>query len=473
MRSFAFVAAVAIAVGAIASCSRPPDPAALESLADGYWHGALGPYDLIYDFRLAGERLSGFSHQLVDGHQRAAMAMTDVSFDGTTVEMSFPGMAPYRGEVDLEADRIVGGHPGAGAFADLNLTRVAPEDWPMVAAMSSSASGDSSYTWTQPSDLGDGWQPATPEEAGIDPAAIDATVEAVIRGDAGWMHSLLIVRHGKLVVDEYFYGWQPDDVHRIASCTKSVDSLLVGIAIDRGEIPGVDVPLLDYFPERRANAGEGWDALRLEHLLTMSMGLDWTDVEAETFPPADQDRFTDVISRNVSTEPGTRFRYVSRNVDLLSMVLLRATGSHADAFAAERLFAPLGIDTWDWDNNRYEGHPAMSGTLMMRPRDMAKLGQLLLQEGAWDGRQVVSADWIRESTAVRFNPTAGDEYGYLWWGFDDPPPGVDFASGNGSQFIVAAPALDLVVVTTGANEYNDKHAAILDLIKQHLGPGLR
>ncbi|MGD8816847.1 MAG: hypothetical protein PVJ51_06650, partial [Acidobacteriota bacterium] len=91
----------------------------------------------------------------------------------------------------------------------------------------------------------------------------------------------------------------------------------------------------------------------------------------------------------------------------------------------------------------------------------------------WDGQHVVSTDWIRQSTAVRFHPSPNDAYGYLWWGFNDPPPGVDFAMGIGSQYIVAAPALDMVVVSTGANEYNGKQSAILDLIKQHLGPGLR
>ena len=472
MRSVALCITLALAASAVA-CSGSADPEATRALAEGYWHASLDPYDFIYDFQMSGNRLSGVSHQIVAGRQRAAMAMTEVSFDGTTVKMRFPGMAPYRGEVDLESARIVGGHPGAGAFENLSLDRVAPEDWPMVAALPESKLGDSPYRWAQPSDLGDGWQSATPEDVGIDRGAIETTVGAIVNGDAGWLHSLLIVRQGRLVVDQYFHGWRPEDLHRLASCTKSLSSLLVGIAIDRGELAGVDSPLLDFFPERRAAAGTGWEALRLEHLLTMSMGLDWTDAEAATFSPPDRDRFSDAIARNVSTEPGTRFRYVSRNIDLLSMVLLQATGVHADTFAATYLFAPLGIETWDWERNRYEGHPAMSGTLMLRPRDMAKLGQLLLQEGSWNDRQVVSAGWLRESTTARFHPSPGDEYGYLWWGFDDPPPGVEFASGDGSQFIFVAPALDLVVVTTGANEYNDKHSAILELIRELLAPGLR
>ncbi len=142
-------------------------------------------------------------------------------------------------------------------------------------------------------------------------------------------------------------------------------------------------------------------------------------------------------------------------------------------FAAEHLFRPLGIETWNWENSRYKGHPGMSGTLMLRPRDMAKIGKLVLDEGSWNGRQVVSSAWIREATSVRFNPSADEEYGYLWWGFDEPPPGVDLANGMGSQYIFVIPAFDMVIVTTGANDYNHKHAAIIGVMTEHLLPALR
>jgi CubicO group peptidase (beta-lactamase class C family) len=327
--------------------------------------------------------------------------------------------------------------------------------------------------WTRPEERGDGWKTGTPAEVGIDPAAIDATIRAILADEAGAMHSLLVIRDGTLVVEEYFHGWQADDLHRIASCTKSVSSLLVGIAIDRGEIEGVDVPLLEFFPERRAAAGEGWGAIRLEHLLTMSMGLDWSEREANAFTPPGKDRFTEVLARDVRTKPGTQCRYVSRNTNLLAAVIRQATGLHADLFAAERLFGPLGIESWDWENNKYEGHPGMSGTLELRPRDMAKLGQLVLDEGSWQGRKVVSPEWIRESTRAHFHPTADAEYGYLWRGFDEPQPGgIDFALGMGSQFIAVVPALRLVIVATGGNDYNDKLMTLFDVCERNLLPGI-
>lgn len=466
--------AFATAMLALVACSPPPDPAGAPSPLEGYWHGSLGPYDFIYELTSAGGRLGGASHMIRDGRQLTLVPVSRVTVEGAAIEIGFAGVPSYRGRVDLEAGRINGGHPDAPPYSELNLTRVEPADWPMVPARPVPAAGEPAWVWRRPAELGDGWDTGTPSDVGIDPHAIDATVGAILSGVAGAVHSLLVIRDGTLVVEEYFHGWTVDDLHRIASCTKSVSSLLVGIAIDRGEIDGVDVPLLDFFPEHRAAAGQGWEAIRLEHLLTMSMGLDWTSDEADAFAPPGEDRFADVIARHVRTKPGTSWRYVSRNTNLLSAVLLRATGSHADVFAAEHLFGPLGISSWDWENNRYEGHPSMSGTLKMRPRDMARIGRLVLNEGVWNGRAVVSSDWIREATREHFSPSGDDEYGYLWWGLDEPQPGgVDFAMGLGSQYIAVVPALRLAVVVTGGNDYNDRQSAILQVAERHLLPGVR
>jgi len=158
---------------------------------------------------------------------------------------------------------------------------------------------------------------------------------------------------------------------------------------------------------------------------------------------------------------------------LLSAVILQSTGKQADVFAAEQLFEPLGIKAWDWENNKYEGQPDMSGTLKLRPRDMAKLGQLILNKGSWDGEQVVPAVWIYESTRVHYYPPDVDEYGYLWWGYDQPEPeGIDFAMGIGSQYILILPGYQMVVVVTGGNEWNGKEPAILEVGRQYLLSGM-
>jgi len=456
------------------ACSSQPDPATVQALTEGAWHGSVGSEDYLYDLTYQDGAFGGHVHRVLDGRQIVEIPVRDVSISGSSIEIILTALPPYQGVMDLSGGRIEGGHPIAPAYSDLDLTRVRREEWPAIYALPGFATGEAEYVWSPPDQGDDGWVIGAPEDVGIETAAVERLVGAISAGEAGALHSLLLVRDGKLVVEEYFHGWRADELHRLASVTKSVDSLLVGIAIDHGEIAGVDVPILELLPDRAANADSGWEAVRLEHLLTMSMGLDWSEQEAYQFTPTGEDRIADVLARNVVAEPGTEWRYVSRNTNLLSDILLQATGMHADVFAAERLFAPLGITTWDWEENKYEGHPGMSGTLMMRPRDMAKLGQLVLDEGSWQGQVVVSPEWIRESTRFHMKPPAADGYGYLWWRFDEPAPGgVVYANGMGSQFIAVVPDFNLVLVTTGGNDYADAmHAAIFPLAQRTLLPGI-
>ncbi len=468
-----FLASLAMALLTIGACSSPPDSTDLQALTEGLWHGVLDGDDYLLELTYDGGTFGGQFHRLAGERQITGISVADVSLDGTAIEIKLAGFPPYQGQTDLSGGRIDGGIPMVPAYADFNLRKVDRTDWPMASARPAAAPGEPAYIWTRPAEREDGWVTGAPADVGIDSNAVEQAVTAILAGEAGNMHSLLLVREGTLVVEEYFHGWGVDDLHGLASCTKSVSSLLVGIAIDHGYLDGVDLPLLDFFSERASSAGTGWEKIRLEHLLTMSMGLDWTDQEAEQFAPPGGDRLTDVLARNVEQEPGTHWRYVSRDTHLLSNVILEATGKHADVFAAEYLFAPLEISTWDWETNKYEDHPSMSGTLEMHPRDMAKVGQLVLGEGSWKGQPVVSPEWVRESARVHMFPPGSDGYGYLWWLFDEPAPGgVVYANGIGSQFIAVVPALDLVVVTTGGNEFNAKHMAILEVLERSLMPGV-
>jgi CubicO group peptidase (beta-lactamase class C family) len=204
------------------------------------------------------------------------------------------------------------------------------------------------------------------------------------------------------------------------------------------------------------------------------MGLDWTDAEKDRLPSLDVDRIAEIIGRNCAAEPGTRWSYASRNMSLLPGVFINATGVEADVFAAEHLFAPLGITAWNWDDKRQDGHPDMVGSLELRPRDMAKLGQLVLDDGEWHGRRVVSEKWIQESTRTHVEETWDKdfEYGYLWWRLDSPLGVVKMAIGTGSQFIVTLPEAGIVIVTTAGNQFNGQHAAILKVLERNLVPGV-
>lgn len=460
------------------ACAPALDPSEVEALTSGVWHARIGDEDYVYELTHENGVLGGRVHRVIAGKQMDEIPLTEVSLHGASIEFGHGRFPSYQGEVDLESGRIEGGVPHERRFSEMDLTRAERSAWPMLWPRFGPAKERGSYVWTRPEELADGWQVASPSDVGLDRQAVEATVRAILDGEAGALHSFLVARDGRIVVEEYFHGWGRDDLHEVLSCTKSVASLLAGIAIDQGHLSGVGAPLLDSFPGYREHADPGWDQVRLEHLLTMTMGVDWAEHEIGTTPPPGVDRFGKVLEHPIASPPGSTFVYAGRGVDLLAGVLLEATGMEADRYAETHLFAPLGIDEWDWSKRRWRSHPDMSAALELRPRDMAKLGQLVLDEGSWQGRQVVSAEWIQTSTRTHVPETPHRfQYGYLWWRVD--PPSSDlalgpltFANGIGSQFIVVAPERRLVVVVTGGNPHNGRQFDIVRVVDRQLVPGI-
>ena len=277
------------------------------------------------------------------------------------------------------------------------------------------------------------------------------------------LHGLLVIRHGYLVVEEYFNNWQADRIHTLQSVSKSFTSALVGIAIARGEFKGVDEKVLDFFPDMKgiANLDDRKASIRLKDLLTMRSGTDYNE-RGDDSPhrqlnrlPRGWDKF--YLDRPMLRPPGTEFLYDSGGVILLSAMLKNRTGMHADQYAERFLFPPLEIKNYYWIKNM-EGHPHTGGGLNLAPRDTAKFGLLYLKNGRWGDKQVVPEEWVRESfrTHVDFTvqgqPPSG--YGYLWWILaPDPRAGgrqaVYAARGAYGQFIFVVPEHDMVVVING------------------------
>ncbi len=459
----------------LGACSDSPDSRMVEALTSGLWHAQIDGDDYLYEFNSENGSLVGCVHRVGNGRQINEVSVSRVSVRNASIEFRHRGFPSYRGVVDWAAGRIEGGIPGDSGFLNMNLTRVEAENWPMIRPRSEGTSAPTPYLWRRPDDSDDGWPTGAPSEVGITQTAVDETVQAILRGEAAALHSLLLVRDGKLVLEEYFYGWSRDELHHIASCTKSVSSLLLGIAVDRGLVVDTSVPLLDFFPERLKGTGSGWNEIQLEHLLTMTMGLDWAEHQLHGWPPLG-DQIGAILERDREEEPGSRFRYTNRNVNLLASIFLRSSGSEADLFAAEHLFSPLGITDWNWDFRRWQGHPDMAAALRLRPRDMAKLGQLVLQDGVWDKEQVVSREWIHESTRSHVPETPYDlEYGLLWWRLsssDSPLGTITFANGMGTQFIAVIPDARLVMVTTGGNDHNGRQFDIVQVAERYLLPGI-
>jgi CubicO group peptidase (beta-lactamase class C family) len=317
----------------------------------------------------------------------------------------------------------------------------------------------------------DGWAVSTPAAEGMDGARLDALARRIRAGEHGTLHSVLIARHGRLVWEEYFGGWQAETPHTLQSVSKSVTSLLAGMAVGDGAL-AVDQPVVGFFPDYQPirNLDARKQAMRVEDLLTMRTGLDWSESSYEGSPlqqlnqsSGDWVRF--VVDWPMREDPGTRWEYVSGGVMVLGGIVGRVEGARADSFAATRLFQPMRMAGYDWYRNPGDGFPHLGGGLLLRPRDLLKLGQLVLDQGRWNGSQLVPAEWIQASTRVHVaQPRAfgrhAVDYGYLWWlgSLADPmnprreTGEVIIASGTGGQWIFVVPRYDLVMVSNGWNQ---------------------
>jgi CubicO group peptidase (beta-lactamase class C family) len=313
------------------------------------------------------------------------------------------------------------------------------------------------------------WIPASPEEVGLDSAALVEMFDFV-RSREIPVHSVQIVRHGRLALDAYFFPYSDQMRHDVASVTKSVTSTLVGLSIDKGFIRDVQEPVISLFPDRvPANLESRKRKLTLEHLLTMQAGWD-CGFEPKEARLSEMRRSADwlqfMLDLPMIAEPGTRWAYCSGNCHLLSAILARTTGTNALAFARRELFGPLGIQEVAWPADD-RGHNHGWGDLQMHPRDMAKLGQLFLQRGRWGNRQIISEDWVRAATRAHVERTSNDDgYGYFWWIKGQKYAGMFEAVGRGGQRITVWPAKDMVVVITGGGfEPGDLAPFILKALK--------
>jgi CubicO group peptidase (beta-lactamase class C family) len=313
------------------------------------------------------------------------------------------------------------------------------------------------------------WQSSTPEQQGMDSELL-GNMLAAIHEEGLNLHSLLIVRNGYLVVEAYFYPFQRDTKHELYSCTKSFISTLIGIAIDQNLIEDVNRPVINtWFADRTFNHLDAQkESLTLEHLLTMTSGLDWSEgdpIYREMYYSNDWVQF--VLDKSMVEEPGNQFNYCSGCSHILSAILQRSTGTGTLEFARQYLFEPLGINdfSWEMDSNNI---PIGGWGLNLTPRDMTKLGLLYLNNGVWNGEQVVEAGWIRTSVSKHVETPGDLDYGYQWWIY--PSLEAYTALGRDGQTIFVIPESRLVVVTTA--EVNG-HEEIFSMIGKFIVPAIR
>jgi metal-dependent hydrolase (beta-lactamase superfamily II)/CubicO group peptidase (beta-lactamase class C family) len=335
---------------------------------------------------------------------------------------------------------VVGSEPeeeSTGAMENAGPTDVPPPG----EAMSLAAENGPDYWPT------DGWRTSTPEEQGMRSDVLAEALVAIQENNYA-IDGVVVVRNGYLVLDAYVHPFARQQKHAIRSCTKSVISALVGIALEQGHIESIDQPVLEFFPKRMAeNVDPHKEAMTLEHLLLMASGLECLDSYLYAWQGLQEMMDTDdwvqfMLDLPMAEPPGTRFEYCNGASFLLSAILQETTGNNASKFAEEHLFGPLGIVDIEWPSNP-QGISIGYGRLQMRPHDMAKFGYLFLNEGVWDGEQVLPTKWVEESTRNHIDATLEDGYGYHWW---VNSPDVYLALGYGGQFIFIVPEKHLVAV---------------------------
>ncbi len=313
----------------------------------------------------------------------------------------------------------------------------------------------------------DGWRTSAPETQGMNGGVLDRMIDSIQVQKLN-LDSLLVIRNGYIVHETYFGSHAADQRHIQYSVTKSFVSTLIGIALDRGRIDRIDRRVLDYFPGITVTDPDPRrEGMTLEDLLTMRSGLQWSDTDQDF---NDLFRSTDWVQHMLNlpmvAEPGTVFTYCSGCTNLLSAVLQEAVGKTARDFGKEALFQPLGISDLVWENDP-TGISIGGWGLFLAPRNMAKLGYLFLNRGEWDGRRIVSAEWVDEATR-KHTPTDGNlGYGYQWWTY--PKWDAFAALGRDGQTIFVIPGSKLIVVTTAGGVGHDK---IFQLIEDYVYPAI-
>jgi CubicO group peptidase (beta-lactamase class C family) len=344
-----------------------------------------------------------------------------------------------------------------------------------------------------PARLDDGWAVAAPSEAGFDPAALAALTAEIENNNIRNVHAVIVEHAGRLVYEQYFSGlderwgrsigdisFDHDSLHDLRSVTKSVTTALLGIALGDDYQNAIDEPIIEYFEDLEGKFGAGVEDITLRHVLTMTAGLEWNEIDFcmllcapytendELRLNATPDPISMVLGRPVRDPVGSRWNYNGGLTQVLAGLIHRMTGKHIDKFAEETLFGPLGITSYEWLGSTAwspEKFPSAASGLRMRARDLAKFGSLFLHKGVWKGQQIIPAEWVKLSTQrhvqnIPLSPDGTIGYGFMWYagritGNDDYH--VIGAAGKGGQRIIIVPETEIVVTVFAGNYNNSRH----------------
>lgn len=303
-----------------------------------------------------------------------------------------------------------------------------------------------------------------------------------IQNQKSKLHSMLLIHNDELLVEAYFNDHQATEKHDLRSATKSIISLLIGIAIDKGIIKSVQDPIHFYLKNSRSTKNETPEKndITIAHLLTMSAGLDCNDWDTSSKGQEDKvyrkkDWIQYTLNLPMVAPPGTKSAYCSMGVVLLAEILQKASGMRLQDFAKKYLFNAMDIKNLSWGHTSSSPVIDAGKRLYMTSRDLAKIGQLILHQGNWNGKQLVSKEWIQQATSKQ-TTLGGLDYGYLWWNIPFKVNGKTIpaitATGNGGQYIMVFPELNFTAVFTGGAYNSEKDKAPFYIINNVVLPSL-
>ncbi len=439
---------------------RHASPVTLRQIRPGTWRGTVVPLDERFTLYLSISRDSGGSlrgsFHNPEARWNGGAPWFRVTRDGDNVRLSDPttGRQRFSQPYDSAARRIM-----MDFGTPMALTPVGPET---AAGFLARPATQAPYEYRVPVPRPDGWPTAHAGHVGLDPDGLAALVRQLAASvptsdSAPLVHSLLLARHGSLVLEEYFFGFTADRPHDLRSVGKTLTSVIAGAAIDMGALPGV-----------AAQAYSGPDpnkrGITLHHLLTHSSGLACNDMDGAS--PGNEERmqrqtaqpdwYRFFLDLPLTSEPGRTYAYCSAGFNLVGGMVRAATRTWLPAYFDRAIARPLGIERYHW-NLMDSGEAYTAGGASFLPRDLLKIGQLYLNGGRWLGRRVVSREWVARSTDHRIATPDGGSDGYGWHRHmlrvGDKGYQAYEANGNGGQFLIVVPGLDLVAVITAGN-YN-------------------
>lgn len=323
------------------------------------------------------------------------------------------------------------------------------------------------YQYKAPEKTNDSWETGNAPDEGFNPQLFSPFFDALNK-EKHKLHSVLIIKNDKLIMEEYFNGYDWEKQQDLRSVNKSIASLLLGIALEKGYIKSLDEPAVKYIEEFKdaKNPDPRKNEITIRHLITMSTGLECNDWDKKS--AGQEDRLfkrkvwiQSIVNIPMTNDPGTVSNYCTAGVILMKEIIERASGMAYTEFAKTHLLAPLGITNYRWGHTNKKEVISAGKRLYMAPRELAKIGQLVLHQGKYNNKQIVPKNWIKDINTAKTQIT-GIDYTYLWWKLpfakDGKPVDVTCATGNGGQYIMIFPEYDMTVIFTGGayNSPDDK-----------------